>query len=199
MAFDPSLLKGKTGTQKKVIKYFLGSGCINALFGMKDEAYSEIVRSMAEGNGLKQTALKKLGIDEDQVKEIPPVYFEGYVFDKAYAKRGNDGIWRSSKYQMTWLFFSSDQVYIHSYTFNTDEDSKSSKSEEYFYKDVTNFSSSSDTTETRPDASGKKRTVESHLFSMVVPGEKFTCSMQGTQENEAVIQAMKQKLREKKQ
>lgn len=34
-----------------------------------------------------QKALNKIGLDEDEVREIPPVYFEGFRFNNAYAKK----------------------------------------------------------------------------------------------------------------
>ena len=37
---------------------------------------------------------------EDELKEIEPVHFEGYVFDKnSFSRHCEDGKWRSSKYQ----------------------------------------------------------------------------------------------------
>lgn len=48
---------------------------------------------------LKTRALRKLGVDEDEVSEIAPISFDGYVYPKALIKRGKDGVYRSSKYQ----------------------------------------------------------------------------------------------------
>ena len=47
---------------------------------------------------LKARALRKLGLDEDEVSEITPISFDGYVYDKtAMIKRGKDGKYRSNK------------------------------------------------------------------------------------------------------
>lgn len=104
MAVDKNLLRGKTDEQKRAIKNFLETGCLAAFTNMKDEDYDQMVLSKLNALNLKKTALDKIGIDEDQLKEIPPVYLHGYHFDDAYAKVGKDDRIRSSKYDATWLF-----------------------------------------------------------------------------------------------
>ena len=78
-----------------------------------------------------------------------------------------------------------------------DEDKKNESTDEFFYKDVTSFSTSSET-ETAHGLSDNKFEVETNKFCMVVPGDKLFVSMDGVTDSEAIIQAMKQKLREKK-
>lgn len=201
------LCKGRTAEQQQVIKYFLGSGgCLSS--GMTDEQYHAAVMAKANSMDFKQKALNKIGLDESQVNEIEPVHFEGYYFDerKTYAKPGRDRIWRSSAYQISWLFFSSTQVYVYQYTFNMDEDGKKETTEEYFYRDITNFSTSSDTVEKEVlekvncngEATYSRRNVDSNRFALVVPGDKFYCSMEQSDYTERAIQGMKAKLREKK-
>ncbi len=200
-------LKGRSPNQQKVIKYFAGEGgCLSK--GLSDAEYDEMVRAVVNGTDWKQKALSKIGLDEDQLKEIDPIHFEGYYFDekKTYAKYGADKKWRSSAYQISWLFFSADQVYLYQYTFNMDEEGKKEHTEEYFYKDITNFSTTSDTVEKEvPETSGcnnnveyVKKSVDYTRFALVVPGDKLYCSMDQSDEYESAIQGMKAKLREKK-
>lgn len=202
------LCKGRTTEQQQVIKYFLGGGgCMSS--GISDEQYESMVMAKAKSMDFKQKALDKIGLDESQVNEIEPVHFEGYWFDekKAYAKWGKDRKWRSSAYQISWLFFSSTQVYVYQYTFNMDEDGKKETTEEYFYKDITNFSTSSDTVEKevldkvscKGEATYIRKNVDSNRFALVVPGDKFYCSMEQSDYTERAIQGMKAKLREKKE
>lgn len=202
------LLRGKTEEQKKIIKYFVGSaGCLDSFTGMKVDEYEQMVISKLNSLNLKQRALGKIGLDEDQLKEIPPVYLHGYNFDKgAYARVGSDDRLRSTKYDAAWLFFSDTQVYMYSYTLDMISDSKKEKTEEYFYKDVTNFSTSTETLETIKTSAScfklgetTKITRDYGQFSLVVPGEKFTCSVSGVADIESSVSAMRQKLREKKQ
>jgi len=64
--------------------------------------------------------------------------------------------------------------------------------EEYFYKDIVNFSTVTETVK----VDGKS--IEVNEFALVVPGDKFYCSMDGVPDADRAISAMKQKLREKK-
>jgi hypothetical protein len=203
-------MKGRTPEQKKVIKYFYGEGgCLSFLSpGLKDADYDALVQAKAKSLDFRQKALNKIGLDESQVSEIEPVHFEGYWFDekKTLAKWGKDKEWRSSAYQVTWIFFSSSQIYVYQYTFNMDEDGKKESTEEYFYKDITNFSTTSDTVEKlvldkvscKGESTYARKNVDANRFAIVVPGDKFYCSMDQNDYTERAIQGMKAKLREKK-
>jgi hypothetical protein len=86
------------------------------------------------------------------------------------------------------------------------DDTLKEKTDEYFYKDITNFSSSSDTVEKevleKTSCTGtptySRKSVSYNRFSLVVPGERFDCSMEQNDYTERSIQGMKAKLREKK-
>lgn len=190
-----SLCKGKTPDQQKVIEYFCRQGCM--VKTMDDAEYLSMVRAKRDSLNLRQKALNKIGLDEDEVSEIPPATFEGFIYKNAYAKKRADGKWVSSAYQVAWLFFSSTQVYIYRHTFFMDEDGKNEGTDEFFYKDVTSFSTSSET-ETAHGLGSQKFEVETNKFKMVVPGDQIFVSMDGVSNSEEIIQAMKQKLREKK-
>lgn len=196
-------IKGRNAEQTAVIRYFCNDPSCLSKKALTDEEYDQMVAAVLNSNDYKQKALNKIGLDEDQVKEIEPVHFEGYQFDKqSLAKMGDDGKYRSSKYQVSWLFFSSTQVYLYQNTFNMDEDGKKEATEEYFYKDITNFSTSSDTVETPVYDKKKKETVlknvDSNRFAITVPGDKFYCSLRQDDYTERAIQGMKAMLREKK-
>lgn len=207
---DPKWLKqiykGKNDEQKKVIRYFLRKGLLARI--MKDEEYDELVTKKVASLNIQQKALDKHGLDIDQVKEIPPVVFEGYIFDKAYSKKGKDNLWRSSRYQVSCILFSDSQVYFYQYTFNFDDISKKETTDEYFYKDIVNFSTTSETEEVELlDQNGKKtgeEAINTTKFQMVVPGDKVSCALEHNKRNdnggdfETIIKAMKNKLREKK-
>lgn len=196
-------IKGRTENQKAVIRYFCNDSSCLSKKPISDAEYDAMVLSVLNSNDFKQKALNKIGLDEDQVKEIEPVHFEGFQFDKnSLTKQGDDGKYRSSKYQVSWLFFSATQVYLYQNTFNMDEDGKKESTEEYFYKDITNFSTSADTVET-PFYDKKKnetflKNVDSNRFALTVPGDKFYCSMEQNDYTERAIQGMKAMLREKK-
>ena len=188
--------RGKNLEQVKVIEYFCKQeGCLSK--NMTDDEYMQLVLKKRDSINFKEKALSKIGLDEDEVREIAPAKFEGFVFKNAYAKRRANGCWVSSAYQVSWVFFSSTQVYIYRHTFNMDEDKRNESTDEFFYKDVTSFSTSSET-EIARGLGYQKFEVETNRFCMVVPGDKLYVPMDGVADSETIIQAMKQKLREKK-
>lgn len=203
-----NMLRGRTKEQQNVIKYFLGGGgCLSGV--MTDEQYDAMVMARVNSTNFKQKALNKLGLDESQVNEIEPVFFAGYQYKNTrenLKKWGKDLRWRSSAYQLTWLFFSDSQVYVYQYSFDMTNDSTKEKTEEYFYKDITNFSSTSESLEEevldKISCSGTptyiRKSVNYDEFSLVVPGERLLCSMVQSDYTERAIQGMKAKLREKK-
>lgn len=201
------LCKGRTAEQQSVIKYFLTGGCLSKT--MSDQEYESLVRQKVNSLNCKQRALNKIGLDESEVNEIPPVHFEGFVFDdkRAYWKQGQDRMWRSSVYQVSWLFFSDTQVYLYQYTMYMNEDSKKEITEEYFYKDVTAVATSSDTAEKedvlekvscKGEPTFSRRTVDTDRFKLATSGGSFYCAMTSGSVSDDVIQGMKAKLREKK-
>ena len=207
------VLKGRTPDQKKVIKYFCRSGgCLSKC--MSDQEYESMVMAQAKNIDFKKKALEKIGLDESQVSEVAPIHFEDYWFggdsEKDYNKFeiicGKDNVWRSTAYQISWIFFSSTQVYVYQYTFHMDEDVKKEQTEEYFYQDITNFSTTSDTVEKevvgKVSCLGKitnvRSMVDTNRFALIVPGHKFYCAMKQSDYTEKAIQGMKAKLREKK-
>ena len=188
--------KDKTPEQQLVIDYFCKeAGCLSS--NITDDEYSRMVRKKRNSLNLKVKALSKIGLDEDDVREIPPVKFEGYVFKKAFAKRRADGDWVSSSYQVTWLFFSATQIYIYRCKFNMDRDDKKESTDEFFFKDITSFSTSTET-EIAHGLGDQKFEIESNMFILIVPGDKIFVPLDGVSNAEEIIQAMKQKLREKK-
>ena len=82
--------KVKTAEQVKVIEYFCkDEGCLSK--NMSDDEYSSMVIKKRDSLNLRQKALSKIGLDEDEVSEIPPAVFEGYVFKNAFAKKRANG------------------------------------------------------------------------------------------------------------
>jgi len=203
-AYVKNRCKNRSEEQVKVIRYFTVEGCLKTT--ITDQEYDELVKATISNQDFKKKALDKIGLDESELKEIDPVHFDGWTFGRSNnvssSKRGKDGKWRSSAYQISWLFFSSTQVYLYQNTIHFDKDDKKVATEEYFYKDITNFSTSTDTVETPYfDVKQQKElleNVDSTRFSLTVPGDKLFCSFEQNDYTERSIQAMKAKLREKK-
>ena len=190
-----ALTKGKTEEQAKTIEYFCKEGCMTKT--ISDDEYLNMVYRKRDAMNFKQKALSKIGLDEEEVSEISPAMFEGFYYKNAYAKQTAAGKWVSSAYQVSWIFFSSTQVYLYSHIFNMDEDKKSERTDEFFYKDVTSFSTMSET-DTAHGLGGNKFEITSEQFAMVVPGDKLVMAMGDSKNADPIIQGMKQKLRETK-
>ena len=196
--------KGITEDQKAVLRYFNNEPACLSKKPITDDEYDAMVQKVINSENWKQKALDKIGLDEDQLKEIEPVHFEGFVFNNdTFSKKSDQSdLWCSSRYQISWLFFSANQLYLYQYTFNMDGFDKNEQTMEYFYKDVTNFTQSSDTEETNVwDRDAKKfvkEKITSNRFMVVVPGDKFYCSLKQSGDTERAIQGMKALLREKK-
>jgi len=196
------LCKGKNEDQKKVIRYRYGGLFV---FGkMTDAEYDQHVQDVMKNLNIRQKALNKIGLDEDQFREIDPVCLEGYSRKNAFV--GKDDLLRSTIYEMAWLFFSDTQVYMYRCIIDMTSDNKKENTEEYFYKDITNFSTSSETIEAfkvKNGCFGAKKTEEKvnrefSDFGLIVPGDKFRCSTSNSKDIDQSVSAMKQKLREKK-
>lgn len=203
------LLRGKNKEQQAIIKFFYGGGggCLGA--GMTAEEYRQKVRARLEALDTKNMALRKLGIDEEEVQEIAPVTFEGFVFnDKVdnLVARTSLNTWVSSEYMITWLFFGEREVFIYQYSFSMTSDSKKENTMQYFYQDVTNFTASSETYQKMvAERSGFLGTTQymqvsanADEFKIVVPGDTLRCSMTPTDNTDVAIRGMRNKLREMK-
>ena len=204
------LLRGKNSDQQAIIKFFYGAngGCMSS--GMTVQQYEEKVAAKKNSLNTKQMALRKLGIDEEEVQEIEPVTFEGYVFnDKVdnLVARASTNRWVSSEYMITWLFFGDREVFIYQYSFSMTSDSKKENTMQYFYQDVTNFTASSETyqkivAESAGGCSGGTQYMQASAnaeeFKIVVPGDTLRCSMTPTDSTDAAIRGMRNKLREMK-
>ena len=206
-----TLLNGKTPEQQAIIKFFYGAkgGCLSSDKGMTVEEYRKKVRERIASLYTKEMALRKLGIEEEEVKEIAPVTFEGYIFnDKVdnLVARATANTWVSSEYMITWLFFGEREVFIYQYSFSMTSDSKKENTMQYFYQDITNFTASSETYQKIvAEPSGCMGTAQymqvsanSDEFKIVVPGDTLRCSMTPTDFTDAAIRGMRNKLREMK-
>ena len=204
------LLRGKNSDQQAIIKFFYGAngGCMSS--GMTVQQYEEKVAAKKNSLNTKQMALRKLGIDEEEVQEIEPVTFEGYVFNDKMdnlVARASTNKWVSSEYMITWLFFGDREVFIYQYSFSMTSDSKKENTMQYFYQDVTNFTASSETyqkivAESAGGCSGGTQYMQASAnaeeFKIVVPGDTLRCSMTPTDSTDAAIRGMRNKLREMK-
>ena len=214
------LFKNKSADEILALKYFHGisvGGCLKKKY-VTDEKHDELVdKLIGNRTDRKEEALARLGIEEEQVQEIPPVFFEGYAFGaptengrQYYAFHRGENIIVTPTKQLTWIFFGEEQLFVFQRAFDTVENSlKREKTLEYYYKDVTDFNTeSSSANEKVPvyikgcgntSVEYENKVVEREEFKIVVPGDEFSAALASTDDNGGKIAAMKQKLREKKQ
>jgi hypothetical protein len=195
-AKGPSPVKKTKGCFPKKPKY------------VSDAEYDAIVRAVVNSLDPYHRALAKLNIDESQIKEISPITFENFKYrsqfeqdfkDPFYWKIGEDGLFRSNIYEVTWLFFSADQIFAYQLTLSTDWQKHDERTYEYHYKDITAFGSTTIREDSIADERKEYRVVK-NLFQIIVPGDSFSCALsnKSDEKEESSIQAMKAMLREKK-
>ena len=185
------LCNGKNSEQSEVIAYFVEAK--QKFFYISDEQYLQMVDCKKQKYGSVKYALNKLGIDEEQVNEISPVCFEGFDYKNAYVKKTINGKWISSRYEVTWIFFSDSQVHVYSCGFDMDKENKKESTSEYFYKDVNSFSTISE-----EEVGQNNITVPTEKFGMYGAGINFECALTNCDNVVQSINGMRQKLREKK-
>lgn len=209
-----------TPEQLQAWRYFtnpMKDGCLTKWNHVSDAEFDKLVQDQLAKNGLQTTAraIKKLGIEPEDIADFEPIIMEDYIPEMSTAenlcKRGEDGVIRTSNYQSTWIMCSKDEVYIYQCTFSLIEDDKVDKCEEYFFKDVTNFTTievSDEVTVKEEGETGclgkkgedivKKYKLEKTKFRITVPGEKIECAMELNEDTQNNIRRLKQLLREKK-
>lgn len=200
-------------TDAAVLSYFNNeqkSGCFGSKPKYTDKNYDDILLKWINENATKSCALRRIGVDETQVNEIEPICFQGFESDSGFMGRyGLDGKFRTTQYSVTWLFFSDSQIFVFNIFFDLLYHKTKIITYEYFYRDITNFSSifSSYEYEKLTEIKGcmkngvnkELKKIETQKFSIVVPGDSFSCSVSGVAKIDEIIQGLKQKLREKKE
>jgi len=204
---EKQVFEQRNAEQKKVMRYFVLGGCAGS-GAMTDMEYDSMLKNRVDSLNFKLRAINKIGLDDSELTEVEPIHFENFFFDqnKTFTSFGKDGKTRSSAYQVTWVFANATQVYLYQYTLHMDKDAQKEHIQEYFWKDITNFSSTNERVETikpsvswiPPKVTMTKMNVDKNCFAMIVPGDRIECSMEANDYSDRSIKAMKTKLREKK-
>ena len=148
---------------------------------------------------MKKRALKKLGVDEEEVNEIEPIAFDGYVYDNdARIKKGKDGLYRSNKYQSVMFFFSSNEVHCYTYDFFLDRDNQRESTDVYFYKDLVSVSTQTEGTEYSV-GKGKSSKFDYEYFKLTTTGGNYiSCSVKNINDAQRSINGMRTLIKSKK-
>ena len=206
--------KGKSKEQKDIIDFFAseygGSGCGCLGKGSKSMSMDEYQKKIGErcnSLNLKTKAMAKIGLDESEISEISPICLSSYVFDDAWVKvEGNIAV--SSKYCVSWIFFSATQMYTYSYTFDMTSDNTWEVTNDFFFQDITCFTTENKLverimTETGKGCFGKgessyKQNYIVDTLKITASGTSYIVSLKDAGAQAQSIQAAKAMLRERK-
>lgn len=216
--FAAQLKKGKTDMQCKCIDFFLDTeekkkrGCFKPS-GWTIEDYCAHVQSIVDSLNLKQRAIAKIGLDESQISEIPPVFLSSFQRrDTQYCKTNEEQTkFVTEKYSVTWIFFSATQIYTYTYVLDTTSDDSTETTRDFFYTDVTCIRTEHEVEEAIYEQKkgcgclkkkqGKYIHQNRHWDSLqiTVPNDSYSFYCRTTETLEQSIQAAKAMIREKKQ
>ncbi len=213
----------KSGSKK-------GCGCMKSGCMTMDE-YIARVNDYLTKSDLKARALAKLGLDESELEDVAPICLYDFVYntndesllwkyeevkvDKKkqkheYTTPGTHYHVVTSKYSVTWIFFSKTQMYTYNFIFDMTSDNQVEYMKEFFLQDVTAFETESTVVERieRKVKAGcgcisakekfSKNNYTIDWFRVVVPGSQFSISMRNAGEQAESVMAAKALLRDRK-
>jgi hypothetical protein len=179
---------------------------------ISDAEYDAIVNGIVEKLNPQERGLKMLGIDESEIKN--PIIFKNYMWnddeddedttdkDFFYWRFGEDGVFRSSRFQVTYLFFTQHLIAAYQLVLSCDWKKYDETTYEYHYKDITSLKANTVQKDDIKDIKGDKPELKTELnrFDIIVPNDSFYVSLgnKPTPEEEKSIRSMKNMLREKK-
>lgn len=208
-----SLKKGKTEEQKAAIDYLFnvvagGCGCLGGKKKtMTTQDYLNMVQRKCNSLDLQTRALQKIGLTADQVQEIPPIVLSAFVYDDDCLVRVDNNVAVSSQYSIAWIFFSKTQMYTYKYIFDTTSDNTWELTKDFFYSDITCFSTERAVKEKIDVYPGKgclkgESIIKNHYvvdtLEVIVPGTSYSFSLRNSDTVEQSIQAAKAMLRDNK-
>lgn len=186
------MCEGKSQFQQNIIIYYLRRCKLK--MPITDDDFDGFISWFSNVYNSAENVLDQLGVDEDEVKEIAPVHFEGFKYQDAFVKTNMKKQLVSSIYETSWLFFSPNQIFVYKATMNLFDNTIHVVADEFFYRDIVSFSTLTDR-----EAANTGMNIPMDSFSMLNSGgERFTCSMTNVPDAKTSIDGMKQLLREKK-
>ena len=214
-------LKGCLGSvkgcfkKKKTVKVKTkGGGCFpKKPEFISDADYDAIVQKMVNSLNPEARGLDMLVLDKSQVEKtvcianykykVPESYKEYDPDDIWSWKIGEDGKFRSSVFEVNYLFFTRDEVALYKLTLSSDWAKHDEQTYEYHYKDISAFSTNIYQKDVFVERNGelvKEYQTVQNEFTITVPGDSFSASLGNkmTPEEKDAILAMKSLLREKK-
>ena len=189
-------------------------GCLKGNVMTMDE-YLAHVQSLVDRLDLRQRAIDKIGLDESQINEIPPVVISAFDLSSSdiYIQTQETNVKGefesvSNIYTVTWIFFSATQIYTYTYTLDTISDTSTELTRDFFYCDVTCIRTEHYVKERILARRGKgclafkptyfHANLDWDTLQIVVPSDSYTFTCRTNDTIEQSIQAAKAMIREKK-
>lgn len=165
---------------------------------MTDAEFEQLVDAKIEAMNIAQLGLDKLGLDSDQVKEIHPIILRDKAITDTSLKVYNekDHSVHSSTQYVTYLYFTDDQLFVYKIQFDMCCNMQDEWAHEFFYKDICDIQSYTHKNILNFDKF--EHEYSSVAFSIISTNSQIGFEIDGDNENVGSIQAMKQKIREKK-
>lgn len=176
---------------KKTVKYLPAKV-------MTDEEYEALVDKRIEGMDIKQMGLDQLGIDADEIKDVTPLVFQDNAFtpESLHVFNPQTNKVHSSTKSVTYVYFTDKQLLTYTVTFDMCCNAQTEESNELFYHDVCDVASK--ISKNVMDTGSEKFEYCSITFSVISTNASISVSMGGDNERLNSVQAMKQKIRERK-
>ena len=179
---------------------------------MSMDEYQQLVANRLFSLNLRERALEKIGLDESEVQEIPPIVLSGYAFDDVTPTNDvwvkiEDDVAVASRFAASWIFFSATQIYTYTYKFDTTSDDTWETTQDFFYQDITSFMTRERVVEKidthlvgclKKGVQAEKNNYVVNTLRIVVPNDSFSFSMRNNETLEQSLQAAKAMLRERK-
>ncbi len=168
----------------------------NAL--LSDAEYEALVLKKAEEMDIAHLGLQKLGLTEDQVREIQPIVLSGKVVkDFSLTVYNKDThAYHSSTHYVTYLYFTDDQLFVYKVRFDMCCNMQDEWTSEFFYRDICDVSSH--TYRNVLTLENYQFEYSTMSFTIITTNSSISFEMDAADHNVESIQAMKRKIREKK-
>lgn len=165
---------------------------------MTDAEFEKLVEDKIASMDIAKISLEKLGLDPDQVKEIHPIILRDKVIDDhslTVRNRDNNSV-HSSTQHVTYLYFTDEQLFVYKIQFDMCCNMQDEWASEFFYKDICDVSSY--TSRNILKGQGFEFEYSTVSFNIIASNSQIGFDLNGDNENVGSIQAMKQKIRERK-
>lgn len=156
-------------------------------------------------------ALKKLGLEEEEVSMAKPIELWGYSLGQAQLSdkttghlmdiEGKDGRWRSPEVVLSAFYFSENTVHYYQWIASLVSDASRERTDEIYYKDIVSVKLDSEQFQ-YVNAKGREvagKMVRYDSFALRnMGGESISCSVRNSSDAEEAVNGMRALLKQKK-